>query len=657
MAQQRAHGYTSIHYNDSNYDANPFKSAQNLIKEERQYNINTNHRVNDSINHMNGYSTPNQSQLQGRIPNDMTSQRMMASTYVSTKQSRPPTTSSRYVGPAYDAPDPREMTYQAPPEYYTSTQSRGSYVPTIHATPTHHDRSYMTSRRSYVDEYRDEASRETRVSYKDMRAKEMTIDKLKFENEKLLKDLHKFKKMEAGLAFGGSNKKIIENTELREKNLVLIQEINQLKATIGELEQRAPPKIIEEENIRLKTIITRLEHENKSLVSEIDHVRNTSNLSPINNQHSMIQDQMQLRDQLEEQKRRVDNMRTEIARLSSENQNLRAEVQRARGNEMKVTSQESVVSRLNEKIAILESENRKLNEQYTSVKTQTQISIQERERNLENDRKYTLQLRDDCQMLETRLKREVEKNKSLMDEMDALRSKIVQLEVQSELNQRKVCPYHSDDDIRKNEENQIFGRFKSKLEEKTKEVNDLYHQIDGLKNENQDLRTRFTTLEVQHETMSSAFSRKERDLVSKYQIEMEDLKNNFDFLTKENVKLRELLKKSDNHVNKVEIVRNINTLEDPLLNDPNIERLLLKALMADFEFTRLKQNSQGPSWSRVQPNMTKNSLPIRDNGYMNQTGSFMGQRGNEASYANPMLMSHDSQKLDRLKNDFESFDR
>jgi chromosome segregation ATPase len=658
MAQPRTPGYTSVHYNDPNYDANPFKSAQNLIKEERQYNINTTNRVNDSMSHANGYSTPHHSQLHPRVPNDTASQRMMASTYVSTKQARTTANTNRYGGTNYDLPDPREMAYHAPPEYYASTHSRGSYVPSIHATPTHHNQSYMTSRRSYIDEYRDEASRETAITQKEMRAKEMTIDKLKVENEKLLKDLHKFKKIEAGLAFGGSNKKIIENTELREKNIALIQEINQLKATIVDLSQRAPPpKAIEEENIRLKTIISKLEHENKSLISEIDHVRNTSNISPINTQHSIIHDQVYLRDQLEEQKRRVDNMRSEITRLSSENQNLKAEVQRSRGNEMKVTSQETVVSRLNEKIAVLEAENRRLGEQYSSVKTQTQISIQERERDFENDRKYNTKLREDYQTLQNNLKIEAEKNRLLIDEMDSMRSKIVQLEVQSELNQRKVCPYHSDDDIRRNDDNQIFGRFKSKLEEKTKEVNELYHQIDGLKNENQDLRTRLTTLEVQHETMISAFGRKERDLVSKYQIEMEDLKNNFDFLTKENMKLRELLRKTDSHVNKVEIVRNINTTEDPLLNDPNIERLLLKALMSDFEFHRLKHNNQGSNYNRVQSNMNKNRAPVRDNGYPNQTGSLMGQRENEGSYANPMLMSHDSQKLDRLRGDFESFDR
>jgi hypothetical protein len=669
----RQQQYGTPQYRESYTDDNPFKSTQGYIKEERQYNINSARKTRDSSNNNPNYSMNNTMNTNSRLPNEYDSAKKTVSTYVSTRNTRAPM-SVNNPNPIYEQDESIQMTNpygSVNDTRYYSTQDRGSYVPSYvgNQNNTTGRSSYVTSRTSYVDDFNNDVSREKKVGYRELRAKDVMIDKLKSENEKLLKDVHKYKKIEAGLSFGSGNKKLVENSELKTQNANLIEEVVRMKTIINELETRGSNRALDQENNRLKNVISQMEQEKSGMISEIERVKNTSTIIRENNQSSMNRENPKMREQLENERRKYDDLRSEMARVTSDNQILRAQIERGRGNDMKIASFDNQIGKMHETISSLQSENRQLVDQINSVKLKSQMEFQEHGRNLESDREMNAQLKEDFMAIESRLRKEMDKNRSLCDELDGMKSKIVQLEVKNEFNQKKVCPYHGDDDFRKTEEDRIFSMFKSKLDEKTKEVANLYGEIDTLKNQNQELRTKLSGLEVHFETSSTSQNRKDKDIISLYKLNLDEMKMQVDFLNKENAKLKELLKTVDNKVNRVDIVRNFNSVGEPLANDPVVERLVLKGLLADFEFSRLRNKNSQPfpqqGHSAIQPsyqnfedrnqkNFAKSSNNRPEPIYIND--SLNNSKVNEASPANALLMSQESQKMDsRYKNGFESF--
>lgn len=635
--------HSSPYYKESYYDE-PYKGSTGFIREEKQYQLGTPRRTYESsISQTN--TSYNQQLTSPRVGLNGEYGQRQTGTYSNNRVTRSPM-SARGMPSGFEFEDPGRISersnYVVPIDGLTPS-NRVYYQP---GTP---NRVSDNSGRSFVDDFGDEYSKEKRVTYRDVRTREMVIEKLKLENKKLQDEVHKYKKMEAGMSFGSNNKKAFEIADLKMQNKQLIEEINRLKTIILDLEGRtAARSVFEEENNQLKSIINQLEQEKSHLIGEIERIKSTSAFS--NQQSDLNRELPTLRDNLESERRKVDNMRSEISQLTSDNKNLKIQMERNRGAEIKVAALENKVNYLSGIISSLEKENRQLQDKLQMRPNPPVSFSKERDVMIGTDPQMITRLQENITNLEVKLRQEISKNKAQSEEIEALKSKIVQLEVQSAANQKKPCPYHSEDDRQKFEDSKILNLFKEKFDEKLKEVSQLHDEIERLNNQNQDLRTKLSTIEVQFEASRNSHQSRDKDLISMYKLNLEEARIQAEYLLKENSKLKDLLKKSETHNTKIETPRMINSVPEPFTGDPRIERLIIKGLLADFEFARLKKICSETTTAKFSDKRSPTSFSNLNGPrleYMATPESIMNSRVTEQAQMNGLLFSQESQKFQR----------
>ena len=526
-----------------------------------------------------------------------------------------------------------------------SSSNRLSYQP---GTP---NRTYTNTRRSFADDFGDDYSKEKRVTYRDVRMRDLTIEKLKQENKRCQDELHKYKKMEVGMSFGSNNKKTFEIADLKMNNKDLIEEINRLKTVILDLESRtAAESVFVDQNNQLKNIISQLEQEKSSIIVEIERIRNASETGGSNQQTDVGRELSMLRENLESERRKVESIRSEMNQLASENKNLKTQMDRNRGAEIKASALENKINYLSGLISNLEKENRQLQEQL-STRANPPVSFgRDRDLFVGNDPQMISRLQENISNLESRLRQETSKGKAQNEEIEGLRSKIMQLEVQASANKKKPCPYHTDEDAHNNEESKILKLFKEKFEEKLREVGQLHDEIERLNNQNQDLRTKLSTIEVHFEATKNSHQNRDKDLVTMYKLNLEEARIQADYLIKENSKLKELLKKSETHFGKVDTPRTVSLMRDSMVVDPRIEKLILKGLLAEFEFSRLKKASSETLTAKFSDKRSPTSFGNLNGPrleYMPAPESITNSRLAEQGQINGLLFSQESQKIQR----------
>jgi hypothetical protein len=631
----------SPHYKESYYDE-PYKNSTGFIREERQNQFGTPRRTYEST--ISQTNAPHNQQLMSpRMPyNGEFGQRQVV-TYSNNRVTRSPM-SGRGMPGAFEYEDSgriSERSNNVGPMDGMGSTGRTSY---LQHTP---NRYYGDTGRSFADEFSDDYSKEKKISYRDVRKRDMMIEKLKLENKKLLDEVHKYKKMEVGMSFGSTNKKTFEIADLKMQNKQLIEEINRHKTIILELESRtAVRSVFEDENNHLKNIISQLEQQKSTMVGEIERIRNASVVTASNQQSDPAREIPSLREGLESERRKVEGLRSDMAQLTSENKNLKMQLERNRGAEIKVAALENKINYLTGVINNLEKENREL-----QVSRNPPVSFSKEQNNtFGSDPQMIARLQENINNLEIKLRQEASKNRIQTEEIHGLKSTIVQLEVQASTSQKKSCPYHSEDDHQQFQDPKILSLFKEKFDEKMKEVAQLHEEIDRLNNQNQGLRTKLNEIEVQFEASKASHTNRDKDLVSMYKLNLEEARIQADYLSKENSKLKDLLRKSDTRTLRTETAQTEFLTPKSSSIDPRVERLILKALLSDFEFVRLKKLSSETTTARFSDKRSPTSFSNLNGPrleYHQLPESILNSKVTEQAQINGLLFSQESQKLQK----------
>jgi hypothetical protein len=444
------------------------------------------------------------------------------------------------------------------------------------------NRSFIDSVHNVVDQ------REKTTSCQTVKSKEYFIEKLKFENQKLLKKIHDMKKKESSFIFGGQKVNTSEMDQLRTANSNLNQELVKLRSEMQTSDSMiVRVRKLEAENVRLNKEVIQIRSEREQLVSEIDiyRLKSEQDISVQSNEFQNLEiNNNKLRELLRSEQKRGEVTQKNLLMLQSERHEHKSEIERLK-EECSINSERlKSITKLQTDLSNLEIENRKLNKLLNESQAQTVLIISEREAKIEKT------LKSEIEVLKNQIIESSRSKESLQIEMEKMRSNLLKFEVEKEFSQKRVI-VPQENLSQDSSKDRIAELFKAKLEEKTKENNELNILVEGLKNENHELKCQLTEKEVLSSMQSLSNNRKEKENIELMAISNEELKLQNTFLSKENEKIKDILKRVDhNRISKTEIYRTIHEVDNSqnLIKSPHLEALIMKAVLSDFELFRLK---------------------------------------------------------------------
>lgn len=469
---------------------------------------------------------------------------------------------------------------------YRST--RNSFVNTNNQSFNELPRSNM-SNTSFIDSVNYGIDqREKTASCQTTRSKEYMIEKLKSENKKLLKKMHDMKKKETSLMFGQNRANAAEIDTLRAENVNLTVELNKLKTESQNFESMVVRmRKLEAENVRLNKDVINVRNEKEHYIREVDVLKsNNEKVSAMQSVElrNVEIELMRLREVLSEEQKRTETAQKNVLRLESERKSFKMEIEKLKQECSKNAVKDTSISKMQVNISNLELENRKLTEMVHEVRLQSTVINTEREALMERN------LREEIERLRNQLREECRAKDACQMELDKLKSNILRMEVEREYSQKRTTS-SSDSLMPDTSKDRIAELFKMKLEEKAKENNELSMMIESLKNENQDLKCKLSEQEVLNSMQVMSQNRKDKESLELMAISNEELKLQNNFLQKESEKLKEMIKRLDaNRSSKTEIYRTVHEIDGSsgLTNNPNVEAMMIKAIMSDFELFRLR---------------------------------------------------------------------
>ena len=470
--------------------------------------------------------------------------------------------------------------------HYRST--RNSFVNTNNQSFNDLPRSNM-SNNSFIDSVNycvDQ--RDKTASCQTNRSKEYMIEKLKSENKKLLKKIHDMKKKETSFLFGQNRTNNNEADALRAENTNLAAELNKFKAEAQNFESVVVRmRKLEAENVRLNKEVISIRTEKEQCLREAEVLRsNSDKLSAMQKVEikNMEIEMMRLREVLNEEQRRAEQSQKNAMRLESERKSFKMEIEKLKQECSKSAIKETSINKMQANISTLEMENRKLTDMIHEVRMHSTVINTEREVLMERN------LREEIERLRNQLREECRNKDACQMELDKLRSNMLRMEVEREYTQKRTTS-SSDNLMMDTSKDRVAELFKIKLEEKAKENNDLSLMIESLKNENQELKCKLSEHEVLNSMQVMSQNRKDKESLELMAISNEELKLQNNFLQKESEKLKEMIKRLEaNRSSKTEIYRTVHEVDGSagLASNPNVEAMMLKAIMSDFEMFRLK---------------------------------------------------------------------
>ncbi len=431
-------------------------------------------------------------------------------------------------------------------------------------------------------------AREKSISIHTSKSKEHAMEKLKFENKKLMKKIHDMKKIESSMLFSGNKVNIAEFESLKTENAGLYTELNNLRSELQAFEATTVRvRKLEAENIRLnkETIQNRMEREQFIREIEMSRINNDKASSMKSFEFQNLENENnKLRDLLFAEQKRTESSLKSLQALQSERDKQINEIERLRQDCSRMSAKDISISKLQAALSNLEFENRKLNETVLEVRKLNSIARNEQELLIEKN--FKKEISD----LQRDLQEEYKSRDAYEVEIENLKSNLLKLEVEREFNQKRAIA-STEVVVKDSSRDRIAELFKMKLDEKTKDNSELTLLVESLKNENHDLKCRLSEKEVLASMQMSTQNRRDKENLELIAINNEELKLQNNFLQKENEKIKEILTKADtNRSTKIEIYKTINEVEPQkaLPVDPKIESLILKGIISDFELFRLK---------------------------------------------------------------------
>jgi chromosome segregation ATPase len=426
---------------------------------------------------------------------------------------------------------------------------------------------------------------------KEIQCKDSKIAKLKTENEKLTNELHKMKKADAGMMFGGNNKVASENLEMKGLIDSLKDEIFRLKQAIGDKEvANESSREMNSEITRLRKAVAQYESEKQRMTIDLGQAVKSQE-DKDGRLSSAVKEIANLKRQVSIEQERYDKVVIEKEELKLKCQTLFSQVSANKGNETKNASYEKSFVKLHGVISSLEKENKRLTDQVKECRFQLDKDMNLREQ-IHEAKKQLAKVSEEKDALKNRLKGETDRVQTLSKEKDALNFKLIDLEAKLSMAIRKANTTADDDSSRRIESENLIFMHKQKADEKTREVSNLQMQVDSLKNEIQSLTQDNTTKQFQLELTRMELQKKDGELVIKARAEFDSLREEISHLNQENVKLRDRIKELQKTENSFKLNRlklsEYDHLDDSFLPLQHVEGLILRVILGEMEIKRLQ---------------------------------------------------------------------
>lgn len=433
--------------------------------------------------------------------------------------------------------------------------------------------------------------KQSKTVMRELQTRDSKIAKLKIENEKLTNELHKLKKAEAGMVFGGNNKLTAKNIELKSVLDSMKNEIQRLRQTSYDTEamQESSRELNLEVN-RLKKLISQYENEHQKLIVDLGQAKKSQDEKEAK-LNSALKEISVLKNQFVAEQSKTEKLTAQNIDVKAKCTTLFNQLSALKSNETKNSSDEKSFSKLHVIITSLEKENKRLTDQVKDLRFQVDKDCHMKEQSHEN-KKQLLKISEERDAIKNRLKTETERVQFLNKERDSLNSKVLELEAKLSMSLRKPSPAVESDSSWRIEAENLISMYKQKLEEKTREVANLQTQIDNLKIETQSLTQDNSTKQFQLEMIRIELQKKETELSSKSRAEFDSLREEISHLNQENVKLREKireLQKSETgfKLNRLKLSE-YDHLSESFIPPQHLESLILKLVLSEMEIKRLQ---------------------------------------------------------------------
>lgn len=373
-------------------------------------------------------------------------------------------------------------------------------------------------------------------------SQDFLTQKLKKENQNLIKENHELRKKEASSVFGKTNDSEFKNMRLENKNL--ISEINVLKtrntdninSTIINLENqthsyRKNISILEQENSVLLSENQQLKSNHEKLTRQEFNKKCTCQ-SKDNSSNIQI-----LKAHLKTEVENADLLNENYVLLKNDYNKLKIQFNDLNSQSTQRNEYEQIISNHVHKFNLLQTEKQNLERQNQTLQIDRNTYRSEIEIFTENKRRNVQKFDQENEELRNQLDAEIEDKNALFKDLEDLKRQYEVLRNQfNELGNKKTCKLNHRDET---EDSHNVLRLQKKLHENKIEIDEHHQVVISLKQEIQKLKLKLSEMEANYEANLAVKKTNEKNKTGTLKLQIDELNLRVEFLKKENEKLRE----------------------------------------------------------------------------------------------------------------------